>query len=85
VFSNFKFWRFLRVAEVAFLNQAQTGDLILCTRKKLDLNFSNRDNKEYAKVYILFRLAPKDRSKAGNDEEEINVLRIDNIRSGEIF
>jgi len=57
--------------------------VILCTRKKLDLNISNRDNKEYAKVYVIFRLeTPQNK---GVNEYEVNLLRVDNLSKGEIF
>mmetsp|Transcript_23076 Transcript_23076/g.35727 ORF Transcript_23076/g.35727 Transcript_23076/m.35727 type:complete len:193 (-) Transcript_23076:616-1194(-) len=39
VFSQFKFWRFLKITEQSFMDFAQTGDLIMCTKKKIDLNF----------------------------------------------
>lgn len=31
---SFKFWRFLRILEDVFLDQADTGDIILCSNKK---------------------------------------------------
>jgi hypothetical protein len=35
VAQSFKFWRFLRIAEDTFLNSAETGDLLLCSNKKM--------------------------------------------------
>ena len=31
---SFKYWRFLRILEDVFLEQVETGDLILCSNKK---------------------------------------------------
>ena len=47
----FKFWRFHRFDEAQFLTQAQTGDLILCSNKKL-LN----NQQDVHKVFILVKL-----------------------------
>ena len=32
--SGYKFWRFFRLSEDSFIDQAETGDVILCSNKK---------------------------------------------------
>ena len=48
--SGYKFWKFVRISEESFLEQAETGDIILCSNKKAfkDLHVD--------RVYILIRL-----------------------------
>lgn len=47
----FKFWKFHRFDEAQFLSQAQTGDLILCSNKKL-----LKGEHDVHKVFILVKL-----------------------------
>lgn len=35
--SSFKFWRFMRISEEAFHQQAETGDLLVCSNKSKNI------------------------------------------------
>lgn len=54
VAQTFKFWRFLRLSEEAFLNTAETGDLLLCSNKK---KMKKVTMEHYVdRVYIIVKL-----------------------------
>ena len=73
---SFKFWRFLRVLEDVFLDQAETGDIVLCSNKK---KFSLQQMKKpchVERVFVIFRLNAANDEDILSERERVYILRI---------
>jgi hypothetical protein len=66
--TRFEFWRFLRIAEECFVEEAEVGDLVLCmTKKKLMLGNGVQPDR----IGIIIKLD----SDKSDDKSELYVLR----------
>jgi len=73
---SFDYWRFLRILEDSFLEQAETGDLLLCANKK---NFSIKNMKvphHVDRVFVIFKLNEANNEVIAAEHDKVHILRI---------
>lgn len=79
---TFKFHRFLRMLEDVFLDQAETGDLLLCSNKK---KFSIQQMKKPShvdRVFVIFKLNEANNQAILSERDKLHILRICGVRKG---
>jgi hypothetical protein len=75
--NSFKFWRFMRINEEAFHQQAETGDILVCSNKSTNIPIiksiggNGAEYQDVVAVYVIIKL---------NVEGDANNLRV--IRPG---
>lgn len=76
---SFKFWAFLRISEKQFFEQAESGDIILCSSKA-----SFKHSHRVSRVFLLLRLDERqyeDGEVTTFRDQKHHVLRIDSEKS----
>ena len=94
---SFDFWRFLRLHEASLFEQAETGDLLLCSNKHgFDITKLSVPH-HVERVFLLFKVDPdqhpltEEEQKQGmtqfnvKNNEELHVLRISAEQQGLIL
>lgn len=76
VVSQFKFWRFLHILEDVFLDQVQTGDIVLCSNKKRFSLQQMGTPSHIDRVYILLKLNEVNNQAIGAAQDRVYVLRL---------
>lgn len=82
---SFKWWRFLRILEDVFLDQAETGDLLLCSNKKKFSMKSMKTPSHVDRVFVIFKLEEANDQVIVSEHDKIHILRICAKRKGIIL